>query len=219
MVTKRLAAAKQEAVRHLNDLHDLNEAQRHALTTEINNSNNIAAVNQAKDKANTVNTAMTGLKHSIADNEQELRNGNYINADKDKQDAYNSAVNNAKQVINQANNDTAQLNPTEINKLAQKVNTTKQELNGNEKLAEAKREANTTIDGLTYLNDAQRAKAKQNVGNATTRTDIASQLGNYTKLNNAMKELRDSVQNVNQIKQVAIILMKTMVLKKHIIKQ
>ena len=107
----------------------------------------------------------------------------------------------------------------EINKLAQKVNTTKQELNGNEKLAEAKREANTTIDGLTYLNDAQRAKAKQNVGNATTRTDIASQLGNYTKLNNAMKELRDSVQNVNQIKQVAIILMKTMVLKKHIIKQ
>lgn len=162
---------------------------------------------------------MTGLKHSIADNEQELRNGNYINADKDKQDAYNSAVNNAKQVINQANNDTAQLNPTEINKLAQKVNTTKQELNGNEKLAEAKREANTTIDGLTYLNDAQRAKAKQNVGNATTRTDIASQLGNYTKLNNAMKELRDSVQNVNQIKQVAIILMKTMVLKKHIIKQ
>ena len=55
---------------------------------------------------------MTGLKHSIADNEQELRNGNYINADKDKQDAYNSAVNNAKQVINQANNDTAQLNPT-----------------------------------------------------------------------------------------------------------
>ena len=34
-----------------------------------------------------------------------------------------------------------------------------------------------------------------------------------------MKELRDSVQNVNQIKQVAIILMKTMVLKKHIIKQ
>lgn len=50
------------------------------------------------------------------------------------------------------------------------------------------------------MNDAQRAKAKENVEHATTRTNIASQLQDYTNLNNAMKTLRDSVNNVNQIK-------------------
>lgn len=119
---------------------------------------------------------------------------------KDKQDAYNSAVNQAKQTISESNKDNAQLNPTEINKIVDKVNTTKNDLNGNNKLAEAKTNVKNTIDGLTYLNDAQRAKAKENVEHATTRTNIASQLQDYTNLNNAMKTLRDSIHNVNQVK-------------------
>ena len=49
-------------------------------------------MNQAKEKANTVNTAMTQLKQTIANYDDELHDGNYINADKDKKDAYNNTV-------------------------------------------------------------------------------------------------------------------------------
>ena len=73
-------------------------------------------------------------------------------------------------------------------------------MNGNNKLAEAKTNAKNTIDGLTYLNDAQCAKAKENVEHATTRSNITSQLQDYANLNNAMKSLRESVNNVNHIK-------------------
>ena len=112
---------------------------------------------------------MTQLKQTIANYDNELHDGNYINADKDKQDAYNNAVTNAKQLISQSDANQAQLDPAEINKVTQRVNTTKNDLNGNDKLVEAKRDANTTIDGLTYLNEAQRNKAKENVGKASTK--------------------------------------------------
>ena len=197
---QRLEAAKQQALNHLNTLNDLNDAQRQTLTDTINHSPNINSVNQAKEKANTVNTAMTQLKQTIANYDNELHDGNYINADKDKQDAYNNAVNNAKQLINQSDANQAQLDPAEINKVTQRVNTTKNDLNGNDKLAEAKRDANTTIDGLTYLNEAQRNKAKENVGKASTKTNIASQLQDYNQLNTAMQALRNSVNDVNNVK-------------------
>ncbi len=197
---QRLEAAKQQALNHLNTLNDLNDAQRQALTDTINHSPNINSVNQAKEKANTVNTAMTQLKQTIANYDNELHDGNYINADKDKKDAYNNAVNNAKQLINQSDANQAQLDPAEINKVTQRVNTTKNDLNGNDKLAEAKRDANTTIDGLTYLNEAQRNKAKENVGKASTKTNIASQLQDYNQLNTAMQALRNSVNDVNNVK-------------------
>lgn len=197
---QRLEAAKQQALNHLNTLNDLNNAQRQALTNAINHSPNINSVNQAKDKANTVNTAMTQLKQTIANYDDELHDGNYINADKDKQDAYNNAVNNAKQLINQSDTNQAQLDPAEINKVTQRVNTTKNDLNGNDKLVEAKSDANTTIDGLTYLNEAQRNKAKENVGKASTKTNIASQLQDYNQLNTAMQALRNSVNDVNNVK-------------------
>lgn len=197
---QRLEAAKQQALNHLNTLNDLNNAQRQALTNAINHSPNINSVNQAKDKANTVNTAMTQLKQTIANYDEELHDGNYINADKDKQDAYNNAVNNAKQLINQSDTNQAQLDPAEINKVTQRVNTTKNDLNGNDKLVEAKSDANTTIDGLTYLNEAQRNKAKENVGKASTKTNIASQLQDYNQLNTAMQALRNSVNDVNNVK-------------------
>lgn len=196
----RLEEAKQLAIAHLNTLNDLNDAQRQALTDTINHSPNINSVNQAKDKANTVNTAMTQLKQTIANYDNELHDGNYINSDKDKQDAYNNAVTNAKQLISQSDANQAQLDPAEINKVTQRVNTTKNDLNGNDKLVEAKRDANTTIDGLTYLNEAQRNKAKENVDKASTKTNIASQLQEYNQLNTAMQALRNSVNDVNNVK-------------------
>ncbi|MGC9611647.1 hypothetical protein ACO2EY_03135 [Staphylococcus epidermidis] len=81
---QRLEVAKQQALNHLNTLNDLNDAQRQTLTDTINHSPNINSVNQAKEKANTVNTAMTQLKQTIANYDDELHDGNYINADKDK---------------------------------------------------------------------------------------------------------------------------------------
>ena len=112
---------KAEEVKRTKDALDGNHRLEEAKQLAIAHLN-------TKEKANTVNTAMTQLKQTIANYDDELHDGNYINADKDKKDAYNNAVNNAKQLINQSDANQAQLDPAEINKVTQRVNTTKNDL-------------------------------------------------------------------------------------------
>lgn len=197
---ERLASAKNEALNHLQELNDLNEAQNHALTNQINDSRNITSVNQANDLANSINTSMTSLKQSIADNVELLSKSEYANADPDKQTAYNQAVEHAMQIIQQTEPQNANLNPTEINNATGNVNNTKTDLNGVQRLAEAKEQAKNTIENLQYLNEAQREQAKSNVTDSTTKDDIASQLVKYQTLNTSMKALRDSVANNEDVK-------------------
>ena len=67
-------------------------------------------------------------------------------------------------------------------------------------MAEAKRDANTTIDGLTYLNEAQRNKAKRKCRQSFYKNKYMSQLQDYNQLNTAMQALRNSVNDVNNVK-------------------
>ena len=43
-------------------------------------------------------------------------------------------------------------------------------------------------------------KLKENVGKASTKTNITSQLQDYNQLNTAMQALRNSVNDVNNVK-------------------
>ncbi|WP_142991092.1 GA module-containing protein, partial [Staphylococcus aureus] len=52
------------------------------------------------------------------------------------------------------------------------VTNAKTQLNGNHNLEVAKQNANTAIDGLTSLNGPQKAKLKEQVGQATTLPNV-----------------------------------------------
>ncbi|MBD4409719.1 hypothetical protein GUG98_23925, partial [Xanthomonas citri pv. citri] len=63
---EKLAQAKQEALANLDTLRDLNQPQRDALRNQINQAQALATVEQTKQNAQNVNTAMSNLKQGIA---------------------------------------------------------------------------------------------------------------------------------------------------------
>lgn len=81
------------------------------------------------------------------------------------------------------------------------VNATKAALNGTQNLEKAKQHANTAIDGLSHLTNAQKEALKQLVQQSTT---VAEAQGNEQKANNvdaAMDKLRQSIADNATTKQ------------------
>ncbi|MDN8812083.1 hypothetical protein Q0M12_13875, partial [Staphylococcus aureus] len=67
---------------------------------------------------------------------------------------------------------TPTLTPSDVTNAATQVTNAKTQLNGNHNLEVAKQNANTAIDGLTSLNGPQKAKLKEQVGQATTLPNV-----------------------------------------------
>lgn len=195
---QNLAQAKTNATNTINNAHDLNQKQKDALKTQVNNAQRVSDANNVQHTATELNGAMTALKAAIADKERTKASGNYVNADQEKRQAYDSKVTNAENIINGTPNATLTVN--DVNSATSQVNAAKTALNGDNNLRVAKENANTAIDGLTSLNGPQKAKLKEQVGQATTLPNVQTVRDNAQTLNTAMKGLRDSIANEATIK-------------------
>ncbi|NUL20130.1 FIVAR domain-containing protein, partial [Agrobacterium tumefaciens] len=134
----------------LGQLTHLNQAQRQALETQINDAHQIDTVNNAKELANNIDGAMANLQQSIANKEDVKQGEDYIDAEQQKQLNYNDAVTNAETIINETSQPTLDVNT--INQATNNVPQTKDALDGEERLDQAKTTATTALDGLTHLN-------------------------------------------------------------------
>ena len=140
---------------------------------------------------------MTQLKQSIADKDQTKADGNFTNADTDKQTAYNNAVTQAQQLIDGAPN--VVVTPSEITDALNHVNQTKDELNGNTNLANAKQTVTNAIDQLPNLNQAQRDEYNKQITQATAVPDVNAIQTAAEKLNEAMTNLKQGIANKDDI--------------------
>lgn len=195
---QNLAQAKTNATNTINNAHDLNQKQKDALKTQVNNAQRVSDANNVQHTATELNGAMTALKAAIADKERTKTSGNYVNADQEKRQAYDSKVTNAENIINGTPNATLTVN--DVNSATSQVNAAKTALNGDNNLRVAKENANNTIDGLAQLNNAQKAKLKEQVQSATTLEGVQTVKNSSQTLNTAMKGLRDSIANEATIK-------------------
>lgn len=196
--TQNLNNAKQAAITAINGASDLNQKQKDALKAQANGAQRVSNAQDVQHNATELNTAMGTLKHAIADKTNTLASSKYVNADSTKQNAYTTKVTNAEHII--SGTPTVVTTPSEVTAAANQVNSAKQELNGDERLREAKQNANTAIDALTQLNTPQKAKLKEQVGQANILEDVQTVQTNGQALNNAMKGLRDSIANEATIK-------------------
>ncbi len=190
---QNLAQAKTNATNTINNAHDLNQKQKDALKTQVNNAQRVSDANNAQHTATELNGAMTALKAAITDKERTKVSGNYVNADQEKRQAYDSKVTNAENIINGTPNATLTVN--DVNSATSQVNAAKTALNGDNNLRVAKENANNTIDGLAQLNNAQKAKLKEQVQSATTLDGVQTVKNSSQTLNTAMKGLRESIQD------------------------
>ncbi|HDG5723144.1 TPA: GA module-containing protein, partial [Staphylococcus aureus] len=124
----KLADDKQHAVTDLNQLNGLNNPQRQALESQINNAATRGEVAQKLTEAQALNQAMEALRNSIQDQQQTESGSKFINEDKPQKDAYQAAVQNAKDLINQTGNPT--LDKAQVEQLTHAFKQAKDNLHG-----------------------------------------------------------------------------------------
>ncbi len=191
---QKLADDKQHAVTDLNQLNGLNNPQRQALESQINNAATRGEVAQKLTEAQALNQAMEALRNSIQDQQQTESGSKFINEDKPQKDAYQAAVQNAKDLINQTGNPT--LDKSQVEQLTQAVTTAKDNLHGDQKLARDQQQAVTTVNALPNLNHAQQQALTDAINAAPTRTEVAQHVQTATELDHAMETLKNKVDQV-----------------------
>ncbi len=196
---QNLQRAKTEATNAITHASDLNQAQKNALTQQVNSAQNVQAVNDIKQTTQSLNTAMTGLKRGVANHNQVVQSDNYVNADTNKKNDYNNAYNHANDIIN-GNAQHPVITPSDVNNALSNVTSKEQALNGNTKLNAAKQEANTALGQLNNLNNAQRQNLQSQINGAHQIETVNTIKQNATNLNSAMGNLRQAVADKDQVK-------------------
>ncbi|WP_421152102.1 hypothetical protein, partial [Staphylococcus aureus] len=120
----------------------------------------------------------------------------FINEDQAQKDAYTQAVQHAKDLINKTTDPT--LVKSVIDQATQAVNDDKNNLHGDQKLAQDKQRATETLNNLSNLNTQQRQALENQINNAATRGEVAQKLTEAQALNQAMEALRNSIQDQQQ---------------------
>ncbi|MGC9652260.1 hypothetical protein ACO2FJ_09835 [Staphylococcus warneri] len=140
---------------------------------------------------------MANLQQSIANKEDVKQGEDYIDTEQQKQLNYNDAVANAETIINETSQPTLDVNT--INQAINNVNQTKDALDGEERLDQAKTTATTALDGLSHLNQAQKARLTDNINHANHIADVEQLTQTANDLNQAMSDLQTGINNENDI--------------------
>lgn len=195
---QKLADAKQAAKTNLGTLDHLNDAQKQALTTQVEQAPDIATVNNVKQNAQNLNNAMTNLSNALQDKTETLNSINFTDADQAKKDAYTNAVAHAEGILSKANGSNA--SQTEVEQAMQRVNEAKQALNGNDNVQRAKDAAKQVITNANDLNQAQKDALKQQVDAAQTVANVNTIKQTAQDLNQAMTQLKQGIADKDQTK-------------------
>ena len=183
----------------VNHLDNLNQAQKEALTHEIQQATRVSDVNNVYSKARALDSEMQKLKDIVGQQDSVRKTSNYVNEDSTAQQAYNDAIAQGQAIIDQTTQPTMSNDEIEntINKIKQKVTT----LEGEHKLQVAKENANNVIDSLSNLNTPQKIAEKALINKATTRDNVTQQMHIAEELNDAMGKLRNSIQDQATVRQ------------------
>ncbi|HCY0927637.1 TPA: GA module-containing protein, partial [Staphylococcus aureus] len=190
---------QQQAVTTVNALPNLNHAQQQALTDAINAAPTRTEVAQHVQTATELDHAMETLKNKVDQVNTDKAQPNYTEASTDKKDAVDQALQAAQSITDPTNGSNA--NKYAVEQALTKLQGKENELNGNERVAEAKTQAKQTIDQLTHLNADQIATAKQNIDQATKLQPIAELVDQATQLNQSMDQLQQAVNEHANVEQ------------------
>ncbi len=209
-----LATAKQNVQQAIDQLPNLNQAQRDEYNKQITQATLVPIVNAIQQAATTLNDAMTQLKQGIANKAQIKGSENYHDADTDKQTAYDNAVTKAEELLKQTTNPT--MDPNTIQQALTKVNDTNQVEQAPDiaTVNNVKQNAQNLNNAMTNLNNALHDKTE--TLNSINFTDadkakkdaytnaVAQAEGILSKANGSnasQTEVEQAMQRVNEAKQ------------------
>ncbi|MDU3266193.1 MAG: DUF1542 domain-containing protein, partial [Staphylococcus sp.] len=151
-----------------------------------------------KHNTNLLNDAMKQLKENIAEKDKIKASINYTDGDKDKKDTYDDALKEAEKLINDAKNPI--IDPSVINQLKDKIIDAKNNLNGAEKLQNARNNVKHILENLEHLNNAQKDAFNNMVDNENSRDNLDIIINKAKEVDKAMKHLIDEIADNLDIK-------------------
>ena len=175
----------------IENLTHLNHAQKQAAEAAIDQATDLNTMNQAISTATTLDGDMGKLSDLTAD----LTNtNNYKYASDTPKSTVATDCTEADVLLDKTAGQNA--DDATVLKLIYQINTHKSSLDGDTNLSAAE----TTISGLTHLNDAQRSAANQAVTNASDLTGLKTAVGNAQSVDSAMSDLQTAVNQANEAK-------------------
>lgn len=177
----KLKEAKSNAEKDINNLTNLTNEEKAPFLQQVKDAATIEAVNavvEAAKKADELVEAKKSLKAKIDAAKAVKDTDAYINATKDKQDAFDKAITDAKTELDSATATAETLKKVETKlEEAQKALGKKEEnptpgKTQEEKLAEAKTNAEKEIKALTKLTDKEKAPFLKQVEDARTVEEV-----------------------------------------------
>ncbi|SKR87373.1 ECM-binding protein homolog [Mycobacteroides abscessus subsp. abscessus] len=196
---QNLIQAKEAAKHDIGQMNHLNQNQINTLNDQVQQANDIAAVNALKDSATSLNTVMGQLKDTIANHNDVQQSVNYTDADTDKQQAYDNAVSQAEAITDPTNGTNA--TQSQVEAAIAKVKAAQQDLNGNRKVEEAKAAAKQALSTYANLNHAQVNTATQHINDAQTLEAVTQAQQEANTLNNAMGQLQQGIAYHQDVEQ------------------
>ena len=191
-----LDEAKKNAKAAIENLKNLNQAQKEAALAQVKAATTVDAANDYANTATKLDGAMKDLADTAAG--ADTTSGNYTNADADKQAALQKAIADA-QTLAQSTTEAADADKVAAAKKA--IEDAQAALNGNDKLAqaldEAKKNAKAAIENLKNLNQAQKEAALAQVKAATTVDEAKNYATTAITLDDTMGALQKAVTDGN----------------------
>src|SRR5699024_6620823 len=178
----------------IENLTHLNSAQKQAAEAAIDQATDLNTMNQAISTA----TKLDGDMGKLSDLTADLTNTNNYKYASDTPKSTVATDCTEADVLLDKDDKTAGQNADDatVLKLIDQINTHKSSLDGDTNLSAAE----TTISGLTHLNDAQRSAANQAVTNASDLTGLKTAVGNAQSVDSAMSDLQTAVNQANEAK-------------------
>ena len=196
--------AKTNANTAIDNMQNLNDAQKTAAENAVSAAQTVADVTTAQNNAQTTDNNMKSLSDDDNLNVDTTKDP-YLNADSDLKTAYDNAKKAADAVLNKTTGESvgASEDPKHVPDIKDALDNAASALNGATKLNEAKTQAGTDLSGLTKLNNAQRKTAQDAIENAKTVADVTAAVDNAKSTNTNMGDLAgdENYANADNIKQ------------------
>lgn len=194
---EKLAYDKAKAQYDIDDMKNLNDAQKQSIVKAIKNAPLRTEVKQLLQQAKDLDNDMKALKDKTQQVIIDKASPNYTESSDDRKETLNQSLNNAEAIINKTNGTDA--NKEQVEQVLNQLNQASENLNGDQRVQEAKTDANNTIDQLKYLNASQQQTAKDNVQHATKLDEIATAKANAQALNKAMGQLKQFIDDADSV--------------------
>ena len=193
---EKLAYDKAKAQYDIDDMKNLNDAQKQSIVKAIKNAPLRTEVKQLLQQAKDLDNDMKALKDKTQQVIIDKASPNYTESSDDRKETLNQSLNNAEAIINKTNGTDA--NKEQVEQVLNQLNQASENLNGDQRV-QAKTDANNTIDQLKYLNASQQQTAKDNVQHATKLDEIAIAKANAQALNKAMGQLKQFIDDADSV--------------------